>query len=163
MANENEESPYFQLVLKTDADLGVSKLELKGPKIPGTEESPVIAIYRSGKKYVLEIGVGEHTVEAGEIPDELRAFFGGRSKTGKSGPQPVPVPSKAQLKRGDDSYMPYHDYNMRVSTEAAKKSGGTSYHQQRGKVWTPLPKPLYDWLVKCYRQQEMLELGPLYL
>ncbi len=169
-----EAKPYFLLVLETDAVFGIAKLKLKGPKIPGTEESPSIGIYRKNGKYVLVIGAGEHTVEAKQIPDELRAFFEGRSKAGIAGPQSVPMPGKGQLIRSDGSYMPYQDYNMRVSNQAeadrfadveVKKSGGVSdYNRHKPKqIWTPLPEPLYNWLIRMYRQQEMLKFGPLYL
>jgi hypothetical protein len=157
----DDPKPYFTLVFVFDERKGVTKLALKGPKVPGTEESPEIGLTRKGNKFVLKIGVGEYTVEGNQMSDQLRAFFGEVSRTGVSHPTPVTLPSRNDLKRPDGTYMNWSTYDYKAGDQAIR--AGTTSNGPKS-AWPKMPEALYNYLVRYYRHLDMIREGaPLYL
>jgi hypothetical protein len=128
----------------------------------------VIGFTRKGDKFILKIGVGEYVVAADQLADELKAFFGGASNSGRAGPVPVIMPKKEELRRASDgTYRKYIDYVDEVrGRELHTAWVGAGKQKQFYKTrWPMLPEPLYDEMIRHFRRSDMTRNGtiPLYL
>jgi len=157
-----EVQTYVMLVFETDDRQGVTKLAVKGPKLPGVGASPTIAFHRKGDRYVFEIGGGETTFAPGELSAELKKFLGGSDSGGKTAPVPLRMPGQDQLKHtSDGSYKSFDDYERDVRMRAISAANNEKVYAAR---WPKLPKPLYDALIRHYRIKDLTADGnPLYL
>lgn len=138
-------SPYFTLVIQTDAGLGVTKLVLKGPKSPAVvKESATIGFYYKDGKYIFKIGAGEKAFDPTDLSNELKAFFSGANSKGQKGPNPVRLPNKNDLLRADGTFKTFESYELEVRLRATTPQLYTSRFPK-------LPRPLYEELVRFYQ------------
>jgi hypothetical protein len=163
-----EVSQVIELVFNFDTKFQMTELVLKGPQIPKIEVSPTITMSMKNGKVLIKTGIGENQVELMTLPSEMRAYFGGRSVSGRVGPQPVPMPNKSQLVSNNGGYISYSTYRLRVfSNGFSEKNRGytdkTNHKYHIRDFWTPLPQIVYDTLVKFYKIQDLTKYGPLYL
>jgi hypothetical protein len=149
MADEMEVKHYFQLEFGTNKE-GETELKLKGPEIPGSESSPTIAFHKKDGKFVFEIGVEIHEVDANELSDDLKSYVNeARRADGRIGPWPVAMPPKNKVCRADGTFKTYEDFKrdtiIGLNTAAVRNP----------KSKNPLvPRPLYEALVQYYRTHD---------
>ncbi|MEZ5426663.1 MAG: hypothetical protein R2747_10385 [Pyrinomonadaceae bacterium] len=146
-----EDTQMFMLEFETDSGFKMTSLKLKGPK--GTKDvytdvSPQITILKRGRRYVVEAGISKSSIEEDDLPDEFKAFFGKKTKTGLIGPVKVRMPDKGDLFDGR-VFLTYEQYLTKVKNRvnSAKFGIGTTLLKK-------LPEVIYNALIYYYRTHD---------
>ena len=156
MPDPSDAQPYVQLQFDFDANFRVTKLSLKGPKAPVVGVQPTIAFKLKDGKYVFQIGGGDFTFAPNELSKELKALLGGSDSKGRTGPVPVVMPEREQLRWTDGSYLKFIDYELQVRMRAVSVALGEKTYQT---LWPQLPKPLYEALIEFYKSLDAAPAG----
>jgi hypothetical protein len=158
--DEFEVKSIFTLEFGTTKE-GHTELKLKGPEIANTHISPTIKLYKKNGKYAFEMGVEVYEIDANEMGEKFKAFFGeAQASAGPFGPIRIRMPDKWDLRRSDGTYMSFEDYERKV------QALGTSERVGIGSLRFPkMAKPFYEALIRYYRISDLTRDGkyPLYL
>lgn len=152
-----EVKPYLMLTIQTDAGLGITKLVLKGPKLPGVNELPTIGYYFQDGKYVFKIGGGETAFDPAHLSKDLKAFLDGDHSKRQNGPVPFRMPSKTDLRHSDGGYKSFENYEIEVRLRAQSATQADLLYSSR---FPRLPRELYQELIRHYLKEDG---SPLYL
>jgi hypothetical protein len=149
--------PYLMLTIQTDAGLEITKLVLKGPKLPDVKESPTIGYYFQDGKYVFKVGGGETAFDPAHLSRDFKAFLDGNHKErANNGPVSFRMPSKTDLRRTDGSYKSFESYELEVRLRAYSATQADLFYSSR---FPKLPKEIYQELIRHYLFEEG---NPLY-
>jgi hypothetical protein len=155
MGDPGEFKQYAVLTFQFDPGKRRATLTLQGPKLPGVDVAPAIGMRRDADgSYHFLIGGGDFVYPPREIPGELRRLLGGADAP-KGGPAPVQMPTRAQLRKSDGSFMPYAEYELK-----RKLFHSPLLEKGQGVIWPQLPPALYQVLLDFYSGETMI-LRPL--
>jgi hypothetical protein len=152
MADDDEVSHYFQLEFEIEGPHTALKLK------SGGHVSPTITAYRHHGRFVFEVGLEVYEVNVGELGGKLRSLFGeGARGDAPFGSQGMRMPTRADLKNTDGTFLTFDQYKVRV------KRLGTSAKVGIGNLRFPeMPEPVYDALVNYYQTHDKWG-NPLFL
>ena len=126
-----------------------ARLVLRGPQVGPLAARPAIGVTRDQQGlYHFAAGVNQYVYAPSQLPTEIRRMLEG-ARTSPPGPvglssMRVPTPNELRLPNG--VYMNFQQFeNARVSRII------TSAGDPRVSMWPPLPKPVYEVLVKFYQ------------
>jgi len=141
-----EDHNYGMLTLSLDGES--LKLTAKVKKVPGAKESGTFFVKKTGKKYIINVGMGDEEYDEDDLPNPIKSLIA--SKGGGPNGNAVAMPEKRLVIR---------DYLIRPYDEYLRLFNSNRYFNL--KVYDkPLPKSLYFQVGKAYLEEAGV---PLYL
>lgn len=131
---------YAMLVLELDGES--MKLKLKAKKIPGIGESGTIWAKRKGRKWILNIGLGDEEYDDDQMPNAIKKLIS--SAGGGPNGNAVVMPPLRMVIHNGYSVRPYAEYRRLFTSR--------KYFDVRPND-KPLPESLYYIVAKLYLEQ----------
>lgn len=151
MADADKVEHYFQLEFGTNKH-GHTELKLKGMEISGSHTTPTITVYKKNGKIAFDLGVEIHEVDVNELSDGLKAYFGEKNDSGKSGPVPIRMPEKGDLFFTDGTPKSFEYYQRMVADRQFSLKMGEN--KMPSPLFPKMEKPIYEMLIRYYRTHD---------